>query len=358
MDIRRNLALLVLLGALACGGGSKNPPNPPAPKRYFGVSGLPKNYPNFTAADLTEARNLVLGAGGRAQFNSYGWGSALESQPGTFTVTRVADDAATGNSAGFIKLLVGLQAINTVPRDVPSDLASAAWDSTAMRGRFKALLDQLAPGLQGKVTYLSIGNEVDVYLANTGEWAAYKVFLDDVAAYARTKWPGVKVGTTLTFGGAKAYPAEAAQLTSACDVLIFTYYPLGARFVPLPATSPATDLPAMVALAGDRPVVVQEFGYPADAATLGSSEKAQADFIRSGFSTWAAIDASKMPFLNVFLLHDFDEATVNTFATYYGLPSNPNFKAYLGSLGLRKNDGTPKEAWTALVQAAASAGLP
>lgn len=360
MHLRPILALLALLASLACGrGGDSVPPSPPpAPRRVLSLSALPKHYPNFTAADLAEARSLVLGAGGRGEFASYGWGSSLERTPNGFTVAQVGAAAASAAASGVTQQLIGLQVINTVTRDVPSDLTSAAWDSPAMRSRGKALLDQLAAGLQGRVTYLSIGNEVDIHLSTTGEWAAYKAFLEDVAAYARAKWPGVKVGTTLTFSGAQAHPAEAAQLTSACDLLIFTYYPLGAGFVPLAPTRPATDLPAMVALAGNRPVVVQEFGYPADAATLGSSEAAQAAFITSGLTTWSSIGAAKMPFLNVFLLHDFDQASVNAFASYYGLPSDAGFKAYLGSLGLRRNDGTPKQAWAALVQGAATTGLP
>lgn len=360
MHLRPILALLSLLATLACGGGGDSAPAspPPTARRVLSISALPKHYPNFTAADLAEARSLVLGTGGRGEFASYGWGTTLEPTPNGFTVAQVGAATASAAASGVTQQLIGLQVINTVARNVPPDLTSAAWDSPAMRSRFKVLLDQLGPGLQGRVTYLSIGNEVDVHLAITGEWVAYKAFLEDVAAYARDKWPGVKVGTTLTFGGAQAHPAEAAQLTAACDLLIFTYYPLGAGFVPLAPNRPATDLPAMVALAGNRPVVVQEFGYPADATTLGSSEAAQAAFITSGLAAWASLGAAKMPFLNVFLLHDFDQASVNAFATYYGLPSDAGFKAYLGSLGFRKNDGTPKQAWTALVQGAATTGLP
>ena len=360
MHVRPGLALMGLLSFMACGGrsGDSPTPTPPAVHRVLAVSALPKNYPQSTVADLIEARSLVLGAGARGEFASYGWGTALESTPGTFTVTRVGSTAADSASAGISQQLIGLQVINTVVRDVPTDLLATAWDSAVMRNRFKALLDQLGAGLQGRVTYLSIGNEVDVHLAATGEWVAYKTFLDDVAAYARAKWPGVKVGTTLTFGGAQAHPSEAARLTAACDLLIFTYYPLGAGFVPLGADRPATDLPAMVALTGGRPVVVQEFGYPANAAILGSSEAAQAAFFTSGLGTWASLGAARMPFLNVFLLHDFDQASVNALAVYYGLPSDAGFKAYLSSLGLRRNDGNPKQAWAALVQGAATSGLP
>jgi hypothetical protein len=62
-------------------------------------------------------------------------------------------------------------------------------------------------------------------------------------------------------------------------------------------------------MAGSKPLVLQEFGYPAD-------------------------------------------------AQYYGLPNSAEFKSYLCSIGLRKADGTPKAGWNAFTQAATDTGLP
>lgn len=57
----------------------------------------------------------------------------------------------------------------------------------------------------------------------------------------------------------------------------------------------------------------------------------------------------RIPFLNWFALHDFTTAMCQQFGTYYGLPGDANFKAYLCSLGLRRVDGSPKLAWQAMM---------
>jgi hypothetical protein len=75
------------------------------------------------------------------------------------------------------------------------------FDSPKMIARFHALIDALAPIIDGHFLYMSIGNEVDVYLANKHEWAAYKTFYDDAVVYVHQKLPGIKVGVTVTFDG-------------------------------------------------------------------------------------------------------------------------------------------------------------
>ena len=114
----------------------------------------------------------------------------------------------------------------------------------------------------------------------------------------------------------------------------------------------------MATMAGSKPLVLQEFGYPADAQYLGSSESEQADFIANGLATWSGIGGNKIPFLNVFLMHDFTPALCDYYGQYYLLPNSAEFKAYLCSIGLRKADGTPKAGWNAFAQAAAVTGLP
>jgi hypothetical protein len=108
----------------------------------------------------------------------------------------------------------------------------------------------------------------------------------------------------------------------------------------------------MRALAGNRPVVLQEVGYPSS-AYLASSESLQADFVGSAFQAWETF-GSQMPFLNFFLLHDFSESDCDQFVAYCGFPSDQNLHAFLCSIGLRRVDGTPKLAWSAFVDGAAN----
>lgn len=111
----------------------------------------------------------------------------------------------------------------------------------------------------------------------------------------------------------------------------------------------------MVELAKKRPLILQEVGYPSS-TELSSSEAKQAQFVTNVFRAWGA-SAPRIPFLNVFLLHDLPSQKCEELAKYYGLPHDLNFRAFLCSLGLRHADGTPKLAWTSLVKGARTVGF-
>jgi len=83
----------------------------------------------------------------------------------------------------------------------------------------------------------------------------------------------------------------------------------------------------------------------------------QAAFVTNVFTAWKAANG-RIPFLNVFLLHDFTQSMCDDFGVYYGLPNVPSFKAFLCSLGLRKADGTARQAWSTLGDEARKANLP
>ncbi len=353
------LLLLVLAGG--CGPQPKDKSTIPTPTpgpgaRVLAISATPAHMPSPSAQDFQEAVNLEVGAGVNGLFNSYTW-SSLEPRSGSMNVSKVGDDAKGAPSAGFATQYIGMQMINTTAKETPSDLQSVAWDDPAMKSRFHALVDAIAPLVAGRIAYFSIGNEVDVYLKATNNWTAFQSFFEDGVAYVHGKLPGVKVGTTITFGGAQANTSKMNTLTTQADVMIFTDYPLGANFAPLGASHGSDDLQAMVSMASGKPVVVQELGYPADSTLLGSSEDEQAAFVSNAFARWQGIGGTKMPFVNFFLMHDFSPSMCDQFARYYGDPDDAAFKAYLCSIGLRRNDGTAKKGWNAFVQGAANTGF-
>ena len=178
---------------------------------------------------------------------------------------------------------------------------------------------------------------------------AYTAFYEGAAAHSREVAPEIQVGVTVTYGGLINYTDEIMRLNEASDVLIVTYYPLGAAFTADNPDAPLTDFPKLVELANGLPVVLQEVGYPS-AELLGSSEAEQARFVRSVFAAWKAA-GSAIPFLDYFLLHDFNEDLCSAFEGYYGL-KHPNFHAFLCTLGLRQANGTPKAAWQTFVDEA------
>jgi hypothetical protein len=320
------------------------------------ISASPRLIPEPTAREWLEATGMAFEAGARGAFADWRW-SSLESAPGQFNLSEAQEDTDFLGRSQDLRLLVGLQLINTTGREVPADLLEEPFDSVEMQVRFHRLIDALAPILDRHVSYLSIGNEVDVYLGtHPEEWDAYRTFLDDASAYVHSVAPWIQVGTTITYGGATGInAAQVEALTAGRELLIFTYYPLEAGFRTRTPDAPLSDFPRMVEMAGGRPVILQEVGYPSS-ESLGSSERAQAEFVEQAFLAWQS-EAERIPFLNYFLLHDLTAEMCSQLQDYYGL-RDASFEAFLCSLGLRQADGTPKEAWQTFLDAARASGLP
>lgn len=358
----RALCCLLVVAVLGAGCGSRSraashpgagraTPSAPAAGspglagQQLAISAVPRQQPAPTIQDYIAAADLASSAGARADYESATW-----SDLATTAGLAKAKDAL--NYAGLARgwdLLFGIRVIDTTVKATPADLVPVPFDSPQMRRRFHALVDALRPVLNGHVRYLSVGNEVDAYLsAHPDQWDAYRGFYSDVVAYIHAVLTGIRVGVTAIFDHtAGAERSQVAALDRLSDVCIFTYYPLGDRFVPRPPDTASRDIPEMVALAAGRPVVIQEVGYPS-AGQLSSSEAAQASFVSRVIEAWRGVGA-QVPFLNWFALHDFTPSLCQQLSAYYGLPGDANFRAYLCSLGLRRVDGTPKPAWQALL---------
>jgi hypothetical protein len=307
--------------------------------------------PAQRSRDPLGGMTLALRAGIHGYLVADKW-SDLEPKAGRYSLGDVRDMADLGGKL-HLKLLLGLEVINTTAKETPRDLQHAAFDSPAMIDRFQRLVDAIRPYLNRNVKYLSIGNEVDVYLsAHPSEWSAYTRFYRAAAARVHGLAPWIKVGVTTTFDGLRRDARRVRELNSASDVQITTYYPLGSGLRVRSPASPLADFKAMLRFAGRRPLVLQEVGYPS-APRLGSSPAKQATFVRSVFRAWS-LAGRRIPFLNFYLLHDWPRSTCVQMAAYYGAVDQ-NFIAYLCSLGLRRADGRPKPAWSAFADSAARA---
>jgi hypothetical protein len=366
--VRLFIALLAAIVAGCSGGNGASSSTVARKPGVLAISAFPRLIPAPTTQQETvdramEAFNLAYDAGARGQFTSFRW-SALEPTEGSYDAQQFSDlNAAITNAQnhGMVEY-VGIQVINTTARELPAELQATAFNDATVKTQFHALLDLiLTPANRGKIAYLSIGNEVDAYLrAHPSEWLQYKAFYQDALQYAHTLDPNVKVGVTEMADGALTLsPTELADLDAQSDVIILTYYPIqsnaGVTSVRDPGVA-AGDFSGMLDFAGAKPLVLQEVGYPAAAENM-SSEGMQAQFVSNVFGAWKAA-GGKIPFLNFFLLHDFTPQMCDDFAAYYGAPTNSSFKAFLCSLGLRQDDGTPRAAWSTLQSEAAQAGLP
>src|SRR3974377_1444790 len=256
------LAFVATVSLGGCSGGTVTQSTPASDHRILGITANARPVPPPTQQDALDAANLVISAGARGTVLTFAW-NQLETAPGTYSLSTLQNSVTYSSSRGF-DVYVGIQVINTIAKATPSNLLTVAWDDAQMESRFHSLIDAIRPTLTPQVRYLSIGNEVDVYLdAHPAEWAGYQTFYDNAVAYVHQTLPGIQVGVTTTFTGASGPArANAIQLNNMSDVWIFTYYPLGSGFVPNGPQSPLADFPTMLALAGNRPVVLPEVGYP------------------------------------------------------------------------------------------------
>ncbi len=355
----------------ACGGGGEKPevtvqPAQQASGQVWSMTAVPQQEPApVTAEDIVrvymQAFDLAHGAGARGQMTTKQW-RELEPTAGNFPAKDWQDveDALNFARAKGLRQFIGIQLINTTQREMPADMALAPFDSAVVKTRLRALLARLIKGREGRIAYLSIGNEVDAYLRTHGsEWKAYRALYEDAIAYVHQLDPGIQVGVTATADGAMGLSMpEVRELNTQSEVVIYTYYPLdfhadGTVHVRDPAVVQG-EFKAMLALAGDKPLVLQEAGYPASPLN-DSSEARQADFIRNLFAAWRQA-GSKVPYLNVFLLHDLTASQCEGLTSYYGSPPSgqASFKAFLCTLGMLQANGTPRLAWSALREAAAN----
>lgn len=312
------------------------------------IAANPRGIPAPQPADYVAALDSSRALGARGLVQTINW-SALEPDSARLNVQQLLSDVRYTRSRGFTVYL-GIQTINTVKREVPADLASVAWDDPRMLARFDRVLTALEPIL-GEVTYLAVGNEVAGYLRSRSEWGAYTSFLTQVVAAAHRRNPALKVGASLEYVEAASQTGPVRTLIAASDVAMFTLYPFDlGTFNVSPPTIAGTLFDNMLALAGTKPVVMQELGYPAGALN-NSTDAKQAAFFTDAIAGWRA-RTDRMPFLSVFLLHDLTETQCADLVRYYAV-STPSFQSFLCTLGLRRADGTPRPSWDALRTATA-----
>jgi hypothetical protein len=315
----------------------------------LGIAYNPPSDPPPSGLDYLIAVGMADNAGINGAVAAYRW-SQIEPTAGALDVEQIADDLRMTSRWFGYQTLLGIQLLNTTAKETPADLLDVSFDDPQMLERFESFFEALLPHLNENVSYLSIGNEVDVYLAaHPEEWEAYRVFYEAAVAYVHEVAPFLQVGVTFTFGGATAYAEEFARLNAVSDVVILTYYPSSDGFTFDNPAAPLEDFPRMLTMAAGRPVILQEVGF-ASSELLGSSEADQVAFVDNVFSAWEQAGEA-IPFLDFFLLHDLSEQTCSDLEAYYGL-SHERFHAFLCSLGLRQADGTPKLAWEAFVEQA------
>lgn len=313
----------------------------------IGIFPLPRDMDHITLESYLEALELDTQAGAKGVINTPRW-SEIEPKRGKYNLEDPLGGAVYAKTLhpeyGFY---LGIQLINTVKRELPSDLSETPWNSPVLIDRLDALFSRIREKY-GTISpaAVSLGNEVDIYFEqNPSELEAYLDFLVRARPVVKKYFPNAKVGTTVTFEGLKKTRRHAIlSLLDKSEIAFFTYYP-----VYTPATLSTEDvsqhLDEMLAAAGQKNIILQEIGYPAAGQ---DGERLQADFysiLLPLIQKSERIDASF-----IFALHDIPPNMCQDLVGYYnatdwGADNIQRFKDFLCSLGLRQYDGQPRAAY-------------
>ena len=247
-----------------------------------------------------------------------------------------------------LNIALGINPIDTNNVRLPADLRGKAWDDPQVIERYKRLLDFALMEVKSlELTSLTIGNEIDGVLRTAEEWEAYTRFFKEVADYARGFWPGVRVGTKgMMRGMTGRFQKEFQRLNQHADVVMVTYYPLKDDFSVAPPGGVHGDFQELMALYPDKPIHVMEIGYPSGTG-VGSSQSAQAEFISESFAMWDRY-ADRIEYMEFTWLNEQPSYQIDVWAEYYRL-NDPGFLEFLGTLGLRDQDGRSKAAFERLI---------
>ena len=270
------------------------------------------------------------------------WDQMLEAKPNQIDL-RYLDMMLHASDQFKLPILLVLHTITTNVNALPADLKSKRLDDPAVLARFKTLLDDMVPRFKGRVPWLMIGNEVDVYFQDQpAALAAFDRFY--AAAYQEVKRlaPEVQVGLTFTYGGIRRHSEAFKTLGPRGDINCLTYYPMGPNSQVEDPSVADRDIREMAVLVGPRKFILSEIGY-GSAPSLGSSEAKQAEFYRNVFQ---ALRKHREHLVAAVFLHQQDWTTkaCDDFAAWYRM-SGSHFKDYLCSLGIIDQNGRPKEAW-------------
>jgi len=343
----RLVILAIVIAMLpSCGGASDAPAFNPVVSMNANIS--PSEL-IFDYTPYTIEYQAIFADGARGAQTAAPW-SSLESSGPVYDLTMISNPYIGLNALagyGFTSILVNIPIIAINARSMPADIAGLPFNDQAVKDRYRLLIDQVLPYLNSSVKYVSLGNEVDTYFSTHPlEWLQYKELIEDARTYIRSLKPNIKVGVTTTFDGATfTQAANVASLNANMDIIILTYYPTSPSFVVRSPLTVDADLAEMIAIAGNKQLVLQEWGYPTS-ATLSSSEQMQADFIMYTFSSWRQYGSNRIPFISFFKRRDWDAAQCT--ALTQGQVTGQNFFEFMCSLGLLNNNGTPKMAYSAL----------
>ena len=297
-------------------------------------------------------------AGSETQVLPQDW-KTLEVAPGVFDPeVNVLAIANSYYPARKTPIHLSIRPVHTSQKVVPADLMDKPLDDPRTIERFKKLLDWVSTQLRDvELTSLTIGSEVDIYIWGDPErWKAWIAFYAAIAPYAKERFPGTLISCETTYASFSGEALKHVQeLHRYSDAIGISYYPMKKALSAVESPEIVhTDFARVVASIPEKPIIFYQIGYPSS-QDLGSSPRLQAEFIEAVFAAWDEYP-DRILMLNFQWMHETPGFGLDQYARYYSYDT-PEFRAFLGSLGMRSWSGEPKPAWRVLTEAAKVRGF-
>lgn len=332
----RRLAAILLLAAAARPGETRVAP----------VIGVAPNLPDSASkGQRQEAMETVRRTGASFFELALSW-SAAEPEPHRYAFEELARTARLLRQSGAT-LQLDLFLVTEAGRDVPADLAEAAFDDPRLSLRFGHLLDALSPVLLDFQT-LSLGEAADVYFADKPEaLRAYRRLFDGTVEFLKKKTPHLLVGVTTLAPTESPAPEVAALLHQRSPIRLYIYCPFekDKPFQHRPPAALDRDWGDLLEGAAGRPIAFPIVSY-SSAAENGSSPERQAEFVSRLRRFLAKADGRKLLFARYVDLRDAPPGA-DSAGPGAVIPRERNRAAFLAHRGLQAFSGEPKPAWFA-----------
>lgn len=318
----------------------------------LGISPLPKGpLAGWIDSAFTEVYQKSKEGGIDIAVWRPGWGE-IETSIGVYDWTSNFEYQVTKTSAQGLKLSLVIEITHSnIIGTFPAGLAFSKFDDPAFIAQFKLFLRALFARYPGKISYLWLGNEADIYLKdNPAQVTPYLNFCKEAVNEIRSIDPSVTTGLIGAYHSARSNNQLSLlrEFSKIGDAIGLTVYMEQDVSNP-PVSQTQSYYDGLMGLFGNTKVCIIETAWSSRGAK--GSDEIQNEYIQE-ISKVLIKYSKRLTFFSFLMPYDFDPDVNKQIVASFGIDvNNPAAQPFLlwhGSLGLLNADGTEKPAWRAL----------
>ncbi|MFQ5892621.1 MAG: hypothetical protein ACE5HW_07495, partial [Candidatus Methanofastidiosia archaeon] len=244
---------------------------------------------------------------------------------------------------------------STVIDDLPQDLEFRNFADPLFVSRFENFLNVFLKRYVGKIHYLVIGNEVDIYFAeHRDELKDFREFLLEIFDFLKGNYSEIKIGTEFAYHSVLQKNLEyVVRELNIGDLTFFTLYISDEEFdFSGDIENVEKYFRGMMKISDGKKIAIVETSQ-SSSEILSSSEEKQALYVKEIFRILKE-NKNRIEFLMWLTLHDGKPEDCRKSAEFFvrdhpefleNVKGMARFKEFMCFLGLRNSDGSPKLAW-------------